>query len=103
MLIQVWPVFFTYKAASNILSIETYATISSKTQFSVTIIAKNGCLLSELGISILYLNKTKVYEESFYMLFVDYTTANITGTNITSIPTQSTMDNITTQYQFRNS
>ena len=37
------------------------------------------------------------------MLFVDYTAVNITGTNITSPPTQTTMDNTTTQYQFRNS
>jgi len=49
------------------------------------------------------MNKTKLYEDSFYMLFVDYTTVNITGTNVASPPTISTMDNTTTQYQFRNS
>jgi hypothetical protein len=56
-----------------------------------------------VGISVLYLNKTKIYESS-YTQVIDVTITVLTGSgfNMATI-FNTTMDNFAVQYQFRNS
>lgn len=99
---QAWPYYYTYVPTSSSLSLLTTAKAASASTFTLTVTVDNGTSLQDLGVSVLYLNTTLVYEYS-YTLFIDITTYNITGSNTSTATTATTMDNSTLQYQFRNS
>jgi hypothetical protein len=68
----------------------------------VTLTANSGCGLIEVGISVLYLNKTQIFLYS-YSQVIDTTVYIITGSDLAGAVITTTMDDIATQYQFRNS
>jgi hypothetical protein len=100
MVLQVWPYYFLFKPTTATLSFNVTAVPASTSTFTLTITAADGCGMLELGISILYVNKTKTYLNS-YTQVVDFTTDTIIGNSGDVVV--STMSDIATQYQYRNS
>lgn len=102
MVLQVWPYYFRFTPTASALSFNTSALATSTTNFVVTVSADSGCVLLEVGISVLYLNKTQIFANT-YSQFVDYSNQIITGSDLAGSQITTTMDNTTAQYQFRSS
>jgi hypothetical protein len=80
MVLQVWPYYFIYDPFGSALSFNTAAVSISTTTFQVTLSVDSNCSMQEVGISVLYINTTKIFQNT-YSQFIDVTTYVITGSN----------------------